>query len=174
MEIQQLPDLIEIQQLKARYFRLMDTRQWSEWRDLFTDGLELYMESSAVPESTTPTIVGADALVQYMQSSGMRTVHQGHMPEIEFVDADHATGIWALFDWVEDEARGVGWQGYGHYHEEYVRCPDGRWRISSIHLTRLRPASAAPPALPAAEAAAGRQQAIDALARVATRGASAG
>ena len=27
--------------------------------------------------------------------------------------------------------------GFGHYHETYVRTPEG-WRISSTRLTRLR------------------------------------
>ncbi len=54
------------------------------------------------------------------------TVHQGHMPEIEFLDADHASGIWSMFDWVDDPGRGFAAQGFGHYHERYVRCPDGK------------------------------------------------
>ena len=36
-----------------------------------------------------------------------------------------------MYDWVDDPARGAAWQGFGHYHERYVRCPDGQWRISS-------------------------------------------
>lgn len=140
MDLQQLSDLNAIQVLKARYFRFMDLRMWDEWRDLFTDDLELYIEDGPVPAATEPTIRGADALVAYLSASdpGKVTVHQGHMPEIEFLDEDTATGIWAMFDWVDDPGRGFAAQGYGHYHERYVRCPDGRWRISSVRLTRLR------------------------------------
>jgi hypothetical protein len=146
MDANQLSDLYEIQKLKARYFRLMDTKQWDGWRDLFTDDMELFLEQGAVPEADTPTIAGADALVAYLSASdpGKVTVHQGHMPEIEFTDENTATGIWAMFDWVDDPGRGGAWQGLGHYHERYVRCPDGRWRISSVRLTRLR-VDAVPP-----------------------------
>ncbi|MGO8862407.1 MAG: nuclear transport factor 2 family protein [Acidimicrobiales bacterium] len=146
MNPDQLVDLYEIQKLKARYFRLMDTKQWDEWRDLFTDDMELYLENSPLPESDAPTLVGGDALVAYLSAShpDKLTVHQGHMPEIEFVDRDTATGIWAMFDWVDDPGRRGAWQGYGHYHERYVRCPDGRWRIASVRLTRLR-VNAVPP-----------------------------
>ena len=28
--------------------------------------------------------------------------------------------------------------GFGHYHERYRRCPDGKWRIAEVRLTRLR------------------------------------
>jgi len=140
MNVQQLSDLYEIQLLKARYFRYMDLRMWDEWRNLFTDDLELYIEDSNTPESATPTIKGADALVAYLAASdpGKITVHQGHMPEIEFLDEDTAIGIWAMFDWVDDPGRGLASQGYGHYHEQYVRGPDGNWRISWVRLTRLR------------------------------------
>ena len=69
---------------------------------------------------------------------GKITVHQGHMPEIEFQDQDNATGIWAMHDWVDDPGRGVAWQGNGHYHERYVRSQDGQWKIAFMRLTRLR------------------------------------
>ncbi|OHV32457.1 MULTISPECIES: nuclear transport factor 2 family protein [Pseudofrankia] len=140
MDPQQLSDLYEIQRLKARYFRFMDLRIWDEFRDVFTDDLELYIEHTTTPQATEPTIKGADTLVAYLAASDPRkvTVHHGHMPDIEFLDENNATGIWAMFDWVDDPGRGFASQGYGHYHERYVRCPDGKWRISSVRLTRIR------------------------------------
>jgi SnoaL-like domain len=140
MDSRHLADISEIHKLKARYFRLMDTKQWDEFRDVFTDDLKFYIENSPVPQSNQPTFPSADALVSYLAAShpGKVTVHQGHMPEIDFLDDDTATGVWAMFDWVDDPGRGKAWQGFGHYHEHYVRCPDGRWRICEVHLTRLR------------------------------------
>jgi SnoaL-like domain len=140
MDASQLSDLYEIQKLKARYFRCMDLRLWDEFRDVFTEDLELYVENTKTPQAKQPTVKGADNLVNYLAASDPRkvTVHQGHMPEIEFLDADHATGIWAMFDWVDDPGRGFASQGFGHYHERYVRCRDGKWRISEVRLTRLR------------------------------------
>jgi SnoaL-like domain len=140
VDAQRLTDLHEIQKLKARYLRCMDLRLWDEFRDVFTDDLELYVENTKTPQAEQPTVRGADNLVNYLAASDPRkvTVHQGHMPEIEFLDADNATGIWAMFDWVDDPGRGFAAQGFGHYHERYVRCPDGKWRISSVRLTRLR------------------------------------
>ena len=140
MDIEQLPDLYEIQMLKARYFRYMDTKQWDAFRDVFTDDMQLYMDDAPVPLSTTPTFTDPDVLVAFLKKMpGSITIHQGHMPEIEFVDRDNANGIWAMYDWVDDPAGlGGAWVGYGHYHERYTRCPDGKWRIASVHLTRLR------------------------------------
>ena len=139
-DVQQLMDTLEIQRLKARYFRFMDHREWDKWRDLFTDDLKFYISYSKERDETIPTWSSADELVSYLSSRppSKITVHHGHMPDIEFVDADHATGVWAMFDWVDYPERGYAFKGYGYYYETYVRCSDGRWRISTSHLTRLR------------------------------------
>ena len=131
-------DVYEIQKLKARYFRFMDTKQWELFGRLFTEDMKFYIEKAS--GSDEPTFDGRQALVAYLAAShpGKVTVHQGHMPEIEFIDEDTATGVWAMFDWVDDPGRGGAWQGFGHYHERYVRGPDGRWRICEVRLTRLR------------------------------------
>ena len=67
------------------------------------------------------------------------TVHQGHMPELRFAGDDDATGVWAMFDWVDSSAAGgFSMQGFGHYHEDYEKGDDGRWRIKVLRLTRIR------------------------------------
>ncbi|MGE3919003.1 MAG: nuclear transport factor 2 family protein, partial [Hyphomicrobiaceae bacterium] len=66
------------------------------------------------------------------------TVHQAHMPEIALTSPTTATGIWALFDWVDEPERGRAFQSYGHYHEEYQRGADGNWLITSLRVTRIR------------------------------------
>ena len=69
------------------------------------------------------------------------TVHHGHMPEITLTSATTATSVWAMFDWVDWSQSATPertFQGYGHYHEEYEKGADGRWRIKRLHLTRLR------------------------------------
>jgi hypothetical protein len=63
------------------------------------------------------------------------TVHHGHMPEIELTSDTAATGIWAMFDWVDMPQLVL--RGYGHYEETY-RVEDGCWRIAHSRLTRLR------------------------------------
>lgn len=139
-------DLYEIQLLKARYLRYMDTKQWDKYRELFTDDLKYYIDSSWRPESTTPTFSSADELVGYLRKSqpSKITVHQCHSPEIEFVDENTATGIWPLFSWTDEPSRDFAVKNYGYYFEEYVRGSDGTWRISSIHLTRLRQNNVSP------------------------------
>lgn len=90
-----LADRTAIQELKARYFRFLDTKQWDSWRELFTDDTAFYYDDGPVPTSTEPVENNADDFVE-MVSKALKdavTVHQGHMPEIQFVDDHNARGI---------------------------------------------------------------------------------
>ena len=136
MNADTLAAIEEIKQLKARYFRLMDTKQWDEWAGVFTADLEAWVQD------TTDGTHGRDHFVSAVRAAltDAVTVHHGHMPEIEVTGPDTARAIWAMFDYVKitDPKRPLELKGYGHYHEEYRKEPDGRWRISSLRLHRLR------------------------------------
>jgi hypothetical protein len=131
--VQRLLDIEEIKRLKARYFRSLDLKDWDDLGDVFTEDAHV---DYSLPGSNR---VGRAAVIEFIRAKvgPLRTVHHGHMPEIE-VSGDTARGVWAMFDMVEGpEVGGPVMRGYGHYHEEYVR--DGaRWRISRLRLTRLR------------------------------------
>ncbi|MCV7370152.1 DUF4440 domain-containing protein [Mycolicibacterium duvalii] len=126
-------DIEAIKQLKARYCRLLDTKQWSQWRTLFVDDFR-----SDTSPAGGKLIVGADEFVAFTRHSlGDRaTVHQVHAPEIEVTSATTARAVWALEDVVR-LAPGVNLRGYGHYHETYEKR-DGRWQFTSSTLTRIR------------------------------------
>jgi uncharacterized protein (TIGR02246 family) len=135
--LQRLVDTEDIKRLKARYFRTLDRKDWEGYGQVFSKDAHLEVPEGNVSEH------GREAIVASVSSvlEGVRTVHHGHMPEIEITGPDTARGIWAMFDYVEfparDDGERVGLQGYGHYTEEYVR-EDGEWRISHSHLSRLR------------------------------------
>lgn len=128
-----LAEIEAIKQLKARYFRTLDTKDWDGFRDVFT----VDFVSDTRP-SGGKRIEGRDDFLAFLAKAiGERgTLHQGHMPEIEVQSAMSATGVWAMEDWVRFFP-GVSLHGYGHYHETY-RKEDGGWRISSSTLTRVR------------------------------------
>jgi uncharacterized protein (TIGR02246 family) len=134
--LQRLLDIEDIKQLKARYFRSIDRKEWDAFGEVFARDAVL-----EVPEVDSVTS-GRGAIVAFVSSAltGALTVHHGHMPEIERTGPDTARGTWAMFDYVEWPSPGgdrVGLHGYGHYIEEYVR-EDGAWRISRSRLERLR------------------------------------
>ena len=122
-----------IKQLKARYCRYLDTKDWASWRDIFADDFR-----SDTASAGGKIIVGADPFVAFTRKSlGDRaTVHQVHAPEIELTSATTARGVWALEDVVR-LAPGVNLRGYGHYTESYEKT-DGQWLITESTLTRLR------------------------------------
>jgi uncharacterized protein (TIGR02246 family) len=126
-------DVEAIKQLKARYFRTMDTKDWAGMRQLFTD--DVVMDTT---DSGGGVVTGADAFLEFLRQTlaDAVTVHPGHMPEIELTSPTTATGIWALHDvivWPD----GTRLDGDGHYHETYEQVR-GRWQITSSTLTRLR------------------------------------
>jgi len=125
-------DLEAIKQLKARYFRTMDTKDWAAMRQVFTD--DVVIDTS---EAGGNRVEGADAFMAFLQEAlaGATTVHQGHMPEIDLLSDTTATGTWALNDIVIWPG-GMRLDGYGHYYETYEKA-DGEWRIKSSKLTRL-------------------------------------
>lgn len=128
-------DLVEIHALKARYFRLMDTKQWDELRSVFTEDVRI--DTTA---DSGMVIDGVDAYLPFLidQIGAVTTVHHGHMPEIAFVDDDTATGVWAMEDelWWPEGSPIRHLHGFGHYHETYRRV-GGRWHIARLELTRL-------------------------------------
>jgi len=125
-------DLEAIKQLKARYFRYVDTQNWGGLEtEVFSEDAELKWGPA-----DEQVMVGRDAILAGLKFNleGATTVHHGHMPEIEFADDANARGIWSMFDRVDHPEYLL--VGYGHYHEDYVKQDNG-WRIQRLHLTRL-------------------------------------
>lgn len=124
-----------IKQLKARYCRYLDTKDWTAWRTIFADDF-----ASDTAEAGGKVIVGADDFVAFTRKAlgrpSQATAHQVHAPEIELTSVTTARGVWALQDVVRF-GPGVSLVGYGHYHETYEYIA-GRWLIKSSKLTRLR------------------------------------
>jgi hypothetical protein len=133
MNVADLCDIEAIKKLKARYFRLMDTQQWAQFGDVFT--------RDAVMGGGDQQVTGRSAIVEFIASAcdGVRSAHQGFLPEIELLETGQASGVWAMSDYFE--VRGteppVGFQGFGHYEDRYA-LEDGAWRISASRLTRIK------------------------------------
>jgi hypothetical protein len=138
-----LKSIEEIKQLKARYFYLLDHKDWDGWRsEVFTADAVLWVPENEqyYPDRAAP-VGGIDNIVEMMSAvmQGIITVHHGHTPIIEITSATTARGVWALEDilFMNIDGYEMRMRGYGHYHETYELVEGIGWRIASSHLTRL-------------------------------------
>lgn len=155
-----LSAMAEISNLKARYFRLMDTKCWAEWQDVFTPDALMDMAGEAaamrsiglpVPQDIAFVWRGSETIRSAVAAAleGVVTVHHGHMGEVELTSPETAQGIWAMEDLILYPASMplAGFRGYGHYFETY-RKVGAAWRIQTLRLARLAlcPIPKTPPA----------------------------
>ena len=124
-------DWLAICDLKARYCRMLDTKDWAGYADVFTEDVVLDTTAAGGPryEGRAVAVTGVRAAVERAI-----TTHHVHSPEIS-VNGDEAHAIWAMQDrniWPE----GRSLLGFGHYHERYVRC-GSQWKIAESRLTRI-------------------------------------
>jgi uncharacterized protein (TIGR02246 family) len=126
-------DIEAVKQLKARYCRTLDTKDWDAMRQVFTD--DVVMDTTG---SGGGVVTGADTFMAFLRDTlGDRvTVHHCHTPEITVTSPSTATGIWAMEDRIQ-WSDGRELLGFGHYHETYEKT-GGAWRIKTSRLTRLR------------------------------------
>ena len=136
-------DHVEIAQLKARYFRFVDTHDWQSLREVFTPDARFSGFGFGIRDGVDSLI---DGLAAHLGEVGSQ--HRGFNPELRAVTAQRARGIWAMQDSLRWEAgttalsneavpgmRGI--EGTGFYEDEYVRTAAG-WRISASRLVRTR------------------------------------
>ena len=129
-------DIEAIRQLKARYFRGLDSQDWDGLSEVFTADALIDTTDDAGPGGKT---TGGDRFAANLKKllAGAVTEHRGRDLSIEITGADTARGVWALEDRVRFPPEfGVGeYRGTARYEEEYKRI-DGRWRIARMVLRR--------------------------------------
>lgn len=137
----------EIRQLKARYFRTLDLRDWVTMgevfcRDALFDCSEGFITTSLdgiASGVAGPVTQGRDAIMSWISAAfvNQTSCHHGHAHEVTILGPDTAEGVVAMEDYIFDPDRSTRvFHGAGHYHERY-RVEDGAWRIAETRLTRL-------------------------------------
>lgn len=140
-EVQRLVEIEAIRNLKGRYFRLLDTKQWEDWGMTFAEDAVLEVDTGVSTWGGDPkTTIGARGREQIREMVRETrhetvTVHQGHTAEIEIISPTTARGVWTMEDIVDSPA--VYRRSHGHYHETYEKA-GGSWYIKTLRLTRLR------------------------------------
>lgn len=138
--LQQLVAIEDIRAVKARYCRLLDSKEWDAFAALFTS--DAVMDVSQ--DTGSPQIRGVAAILAQVRYAvdHAASSHQVHTPEIVLEGADLAHGVWAMQDRVVWQAGlspipGVASiTGYGQYHETYRR-EGGVWKIAALRLSRF-------------------------------------
>jgi hypothetical protein len=133
--LQQLSDLEDIRQLKARYFRCIDTGNHTELETCFTEDVEIDLRGGGY----RLRVQGRTDMVEFIASSfhsDVIAMHQGHTPEIRFTGPDSAEGTWYLQDRFVDPARATDTQGSSLYHDRYVRTAEG-WQVAHSEYDRV-------------------------------------
>jgi ketosteroid isomerase-like protein len=133
-------DLVEIEQirqLKARYFHLLDRKQWDAWEQVFCDDVRVDTSHEG-----SPLLHGRKAFREFLEPilASVLTVHHGHASEITLSGPDTASGVWSMEDhlWWPAEQGGRHLWGTGFYFEQYRKGADGSWRIRELILRRTR------------------------------------
>ncbi len=133
--LQQLSDLEDIKQLKARYCRAVDLADAAAMRDIFTDDVRVDYRGGAY----RATFVGMAGMMDFLLNahhSEMITMHHAHLPEITFTGADSANGIWYCEDFHIAFDRKEITMGCLIYKDQYVRADTG-WKIARTEYDRV-------------------------------------
>lgn len=123
-------DVAEIERLKYRYLRALDTKDWDEFAATLTD--DVTGDYGGRLNFST-----RDELVGFMRKSlgpEVITEHRVAHPEIE-VSGDSARGRWYLSDRVIVPAVEFMLVGAAFYTDQYRRT-DGGWRICATGYDR--------------------------------------
>jgi hypothetical protein len=145
-DVDKLLAIEAIRQVKAAYFRCMDTKDWQGLSQLFTaealfdvrGALEMPKPESEYAKE--PVVTGCAAIVDYIRTglTPLVSVHHGHLGEVEILSATTARATWPMTDrlYAPEGAPFRVFTGHGYYYETYARERDA-WRIATLKLRRL-------------------------------------
>jgi len=128
-----LEEIEAIRQLKYRYFRALDTKQWDELGRTLTDDATTSYDEGRYAYSGREEILGF--LRGALGSPRIISMHHGHHPEIELIGPTTARGTWYLEDQVIFRDANTVLRGAAFYTDEYVKI-GGEWKISSTGYRR--------------------------------------
>lgn len=132
--MQQLLERERIKELKARYFRALDTKDWALFGDCLTEDVEGRYSGGQLNFDAKEPLV--NFMIEHLSAATLLTMHHGHHPELEIAENNlQATGVWYLQDMVIDLESKTRLYGAAIYQDEY-RVEKGQWKISKTGYFR--------------------------------------
>jgi len=133
-DLERLVEIERIKQLKYRYFRHLDLKEWDALAELFTeDATSAYGDGKFA-------YTGRREILEFLRGAlgrpSILTAHHGHHPEIEITGPTTARGTWALGDQVIDLEHEFVLRGAAFYEDEY-RKEGGQWRFAATGYRRI-------------------------------------
>lgn len=129
-----LSDIEQIQQMKYRFLRGLDTNDRDLLAASFTPSAVLDWQSGT--QRTPVTGLGGILAVLGHYRPDQVPVHQAHHPEIVLTGPDQAEGLWMVHSVVLDQGAQTRREAVGIHHERYRRT-DGGWRIAESRSRRV-------------------------------------
>lgn len=146
-DLEKLLAIKEIRQLRPKYWRLIDAKQFDQLEELFTE--DAWFDSvDAVCDPVKgqypgfpvfPVSYGRANLIQRIidgMPPELQSSHMGNTGEIEITSDTTAKGVSSLYDRLLIPGV-LAASGYGYYFDEYEKV-DGKWRIKGTVLKRKR------------------------------------
>lgn len=129
----ELSEIEAIAQLQADYWWYMDTKQWDQWADVFTEDFAYYSWG----ELTTST---RDEFIAMNQEAlaPFNTAHHGHQHKVVLTSDTTAEGRWILNDNLSYIDSDEVIKGCGYYLNDYQKGDDGKWRLKVQRLGYFR------------------------------------
>lgn len=139
--LQELSEIEQIKQLKGRYQRGLDSKDW----DLLEESV-FAPDARSVYNGGKHTYEGREAILAFLREGlgpiEVQSMHHAHTPELEITSETTARGTWYLEDFVlsprasDGAPHGTVMHGTGVYSDEYVKR-DGEWRIAMTGYERI-------------------------------------
>ena len=134
---QERDDRAEIEELRHKYGRALDQRDWSLFASLFDDQVDADFSAFGIPAARVPRA----AIVDIMRHSFRRDEMKSHQLYANFeidVKGDGATSLSSLVGrhLLAGFAGGEGFTLHARYHDRFVRTAHG-WKIAATRLEVL-------------------------------------
>ena len=147
-EVERLTAIDEIKQIKARYFRGVDTGDAELVRGILADDCVLdYMGCCTDPATGRDFLPAMNIVMRGsaswssagLSSAGIVSAHHGHNCEITLTSDRSASAIWSMTDhlFMPTGAPFSVMTGYGYYHETYEKT-GGAWKVKTLRIQRIR------------------------------------